>query len=188
MVTYGMEKPCRVQDQYENRTGPVHGTGTAFRQGKSCLGPIKFSGRSLETCGQPHVQINDRHPGGDMTQLFSIGIVSQARAYRTRLIDPPPLSEPGQTSGLKPETGTTAGPMTVRGRRRESPRLDAGGSSRLAYYLAGATPNSLTLMPMFPTRPSISACSLSSPWASLRWRALAGHSPNVASTGIHLPR
>ena len=24
MATSGMEKPCPVQDQYENRTGPVH--------------------------------------------------------------------------------------------------------------------------------------------------------------------
>lgn len=61
-VTHGMEKPCPVQDQYENRTGPVHGTGTAFRRGKPCLYPTKFSGRSLETCGQPHAQTNDRHP------------------------------------------------------------------------------------------------------------------------------
>ena len=64
VATRGMEKPCPVQDQYENRTGPVHSSSRVGRL---------------------------RHAGNRMPRSMT---VTRLAGDRTRLTDPPPFACP----------------------------------------------------------------------------------------------
>jgi hypothetical protein len=130
----------------------------------------------------------DRKPG--FPEAFERPASRRERERRDERVVPQgrKMSQNSDIRSQNDENRTTNRPFASGPVKGKPPARPAGGSKCETSYLLGAVPNSLTLMPMVPTRPRISACSLSSPWASFRCRALAGNSPNVASTGIHLPR